>query len=118
MLVTIIRRPDGEAPEWVRDAWIGLRLPAACPRRHVMRSFGVLSGPTGLFQWLWAVLSGRSIRVEGYAVNAKEAVDLLGAAGRPDAAAWWREHAPHLLDGCQYFAFEAAACQAGDERAT
>ena len=45
----------------------------------------------------------------GYAVNARDAVDLLQAKD-PTAAAWWRQHCAHLLDGKRWFLFPTAGC--------
>jgi hypothetical protein len=110
MFVTIIRRPDGEAPEWVREAWVGLTLPTACPHKHVLRTVGVLSVAPRFWAHVWAFLRGRAIRVEGYTVNAKEAVDLLSGCN-PPAARWWRDNLPHLLRGRSVFVFEAEECE-------
>jgi hypothetical protein len=40
-----IRSPIDEAPEWVRDAWIGVSIPLLIPSRRMVRGFGVLTGP-------------------------------------------------------------------------
>lgn len=110
MLIRIVRRPDGEAPEWVRNAWVGVSLQTHCEHVHKMRGFGVLSGPTSCLAQLWASLTGRSIAMEGYLVDAAAAVDRLEEAS-PPAARWWREHVPHLLEGRGVFMFEASACR-------
>lgn len=75
--ILIIQRPIGEAPEWVRDAWIGLQVPVVQPRRKAWLTVGVVTGPRTLLGRIWAVLGGRSDKVTGYAVNARIAVDLL-----------------------------------------
>jgi hypothetical protein len=110
MFVKIVGRPSGEAPEWVRDAWIGLRLPLALRRKRKWIGHGVLTGPRGLIPQLWAFIRGRTIRTTGYAVNAKIAVDRL-AETSPAAASWWRENVPMVLDGRRYFVFDEDACQ-------
>ena len=110
MNIRIVHRPIGEAPEWVRDAWIGLSLPLASKHEREWRSLGVLTGPRHWLSRMWAVLSGKTFMVRGYMVNAKAAVDHL-AGHHPSAAAWWREHAPHMLTGGRYFAFDSAACE-------
>jgi hypothetical protein len=51
------------------------------------------------------------LRVSGYAVNAKVAVDLL-AEINSEAADWWRQNVPALLNGRCYFIFDEQACQA------
>ncbi|HEX8525478.1 hypothetical protein [Allosphingosinicella sp.] len=109
MDVTIIRRPDGEAPEWVRDAWIGLRLPVARPQSTMWRAFGILSVGPGLLAQLVALIRDRSIPIEGYAVKAEIAVRLL-AERNPVAADWWSQNTPKLLDGRSLLVFEEAAC--------
>lgn len=110
MNIRIVRRPIGEAPEWVRDEWIGLSLPLALKRERQWRGLGVLTGPHGWLPQLWALFSGKSFNVMGYAVNAKTAVEQL-AERNPSAAAWWREHTPQMLNGRRYFVFDAAACE-------
>lgn len=110
MNIRIVQRPIGEAPEWVRDAWIGLSLPLASKREREWRSLGVLTGPHGWLSQIWATFSGKTFLVRGYMVNAKAAVDQL-SDHHPSAAAWWREHTPHMLTGRRYFVFDAAACE-------
>jgi hypothetical protein len=110
MHITITRRPIGEAPEWVRDAWIGLSLPTVQKSSRVWRSVGVLTGPHTALAQLWAVLRGQSFQVSGYAVKAKVAVDLL-AETQPAAAEWWRQNAPKIVDGRSDFIFDADACE-------
>ncbi|MGF7152144.1 hypothetical protein FHS96_005813 [Sphingomonas zeicaulis] len=110
MNIKIVRRPIGEAPEWVRDAWIGLSLPLASKRECDWRSLGVLTGPRRWFSQLWAIFSGKTFVVRGYMVNARAAVDQL-ADHHPIAAASWREHTPHMLTGHRYFVFDGAACE-------
>ncbi|MFG6283566.1 hypothetical protein [Sphingomonas sp. S6] len=110
MNIRIVQRPIGEAPDWVRDAWIGLSLPLASKREREWRSLGVLTGPPGWLSQIWAMVSGKTFLVRGYMVNAKAAVDQL-ADNHPSAAAWWREHTPHMLTGRRYFTFDTAACE-------
>ena len=113
MHVTIIGRAAGEAPEWVRDAWIGLQLPLLIPGEREWRSIGVLTGPTGYFRGLWAILRGRTCRTRGYVIDAKAAVDILARAN-PEAAAWWRENAAQRLTGHTGFVFEKEVCLLGE----
>jgi hypothetical protein len=113
MHVTIIGRPAGEAPEWVRDAWIGLRLPLGDPHKRNWRGTGVLTGATGFSSQLWALIRGRTVLTRGYLVQAKESVETLERAN-PAAAAWWRENAPHLLTGVGGFVFEEEVCRPDD----
>jgi hypothetical protein len=110
MLIEIVRRPIGEAPEWVRDAWIGVRIPLARDKMKRWHGVGVLSGPHGFMAQLWCLFRGRAEWIDGYAVNAKLAVDALHQR-HPDAALWWRENASMWLDGRRNFVFDADACR-------
>lgn len=114
MRVTIIARPAGEAHEWVRDAWIGLRLPLLHPERRSWRGTGVLTGPRGYFGHLWAMMRGRTEKMPGYLVDAQAAVAILARAN-PAAAAWWRDHASHVLDAG--FIFDQEACRMEEDEA-
>jgi hypothetical protein len=109
MEITITRRPIGEAPEWVRDAWIGLSLPTSRPER-VWRGVGVLTGPSNPLLLWWALVRGRTLTVSGYAVDARVAVALL-ADKHPAAAQWWRENTPDLIASGRGFIFDAEACE-------
>lgn len=62
------------------------------------------------FPYLWAVLTGKTFVMQGYAANAAAVVECLGRA-HPTAAEWWREHAPVLLTGGRCFVFDADACE-------
>jgi hypothetical protein len=105
MRIRIVRRPIGEAPAWVRDAWTGLSLPLATPSAHTTHGFGVLSTPSSRLGEIWAILRGKSIKMNGYFVDARLAVELLEVT-RPEAAQWWRDNAPRMLDGTRYFIFD------------
>lgn len=112
--IRIIACPPGEAPQAVREAWIGLELPlppGRGNRRRAWRSSGVLTGPRLWWQQLIRLGTGRAERNDGYVVNALEAVNAL-ALKSPDAAGWWREQCPHMLTGRRYFVFAAECCKA------
>lgn len=111
MYIRIVKRPAGEAPEWVRDAWIGVRLPTKRDRPRDRIGLGVLSGPHGHFQQLLFWLRGKTFRVTGYAVNALEAVELLSVKNA-EAAEWWRSNCPRLLDGHRNLVFQPNECEA------
>jgi hypothetical protein len=105
MNVRIVKRPDGEAPEDVRGAWIGLSVPVLRHYSRIKRrGTGVLSGPRSwLAMWLKEVV-GPLPRMRGYAVDTVAAIDLLENIN-PLAAAWWRKNTPHLFEpgGCLFF---------------
>jgi hypothetical protein len=114
--VRIVRPPIGEAPEWVRRAWVGLELPLAVPQAVTLETSGVLTGPRSWPGYWWARLTGRLQVVSGYVVASDRAIDLLGRS-RPEAAAWWRTHAPDFCQPGAEFIFDAPACEPSPEPA-
>ena len=109
-MVRIIARPEGEAPEAVRDAWIGLELPLLYAQPVETLGFGVLTGPK--YRWLENLLCrlGRAQRISGYVVPADEAVERL-AGKDPEAARWWRENAARYIQPGASFVFDEPACE-------
>ena len=111
MHITIIRRPLGDAPEWVRDAWIGMRLPTVQSTESSWEVVSVLTGPLpALSQW-WDAIRGRVNHMTGYAVRVDVAVGLLA---EKDAAAahWWEKNTPGMIERGDTFIFDSAACRA------
>jgi hypothetical protein len=109
--IRIVAVPPGEAPEEVRKAWIGVRIPLPLfhKRSKEWRSAGVLSGPQTLFARVSALLSNRLERKEGYAVAVVEAIAALEAQD-PEAAKWWRENTPQLIKPGKAFVFPSEVC--------
>jgi hypothetical protein len=52
-----------------------------------------------------ALVSGRFNSTEGYLVHAPEALAILESA-HPEAAVWWKTHAPHYLRPRRKFLFQ------------
>jgi hypothetical protein len=100
--------PPGEAPAWVREKWVGLKLPlrqrSSQPGRY--RGAGVLTSPRGLVAMIKALLGGRIPYHEGYLVDALKAVEILEEV-HPEAAAWWRKNTPHLMRPNRRLLFQA-----------
>ncbi len=111
MNIRIVKTPPGEAPEEIRKAWVGVvvPLPRFSPLQKTWTS-GVVSGPRSRFGFLIAALSGRLERKLVYQVSGREAVDAL-AAHSPQAAAWWRQYAPHVLRRGSRLGFPADVCE-------
>ena len=108
--IRIVAPPIGEAPLWVREAWVGLELPLADYRRVTIPTIGVLTGPTDVAGQILANLTGRSKLVEGFIVRSAEAIGIL-ARTAPDAAAWWRENTPAYLKPDVTFVFDSPCCE-------
>lgn len=126
MNVRIVERPSDEAPDDVRDAWIGLSLPVLqrYSRAVERRGFGVLSGPRNRLEaWVKSQaivikkLVGNSPRARCYMVDTTAAVDLLEKEN-PMAAAWWRTNATHLFKPgfCLLFEEECCAVEVQDNK--
>ena len=78
--IRIKKTPHGEAPEWVRQAWVGLILPCAPVMVFEKERKGVLSNED-------------CKKDGGYIINVpqKTALRLL-ARKSPKAADWWKQH--------------------------
>ena len=109
MNVRIVKRPLGEAPENIRDAWISLLLPVDPRYPHLIncKVGGVLSIQKP-FPARPEEVDGPSMR--GYLVNAMAAINLLEESS-PSAAAWWRLNTPFLLRAGQMLHFDEECCE-------
>ena len=108
--IRIDRVPTGEAPLWVREAWIGLHLPIyGPPQETITLSVGVLSGPKTWLGDVVALIMGRTGRTTGYRVAAWKAVALLNEI-RPDAAIWWEQNAAAMIQPSRVFIFDSPCC--------
>jgi hypothetical protein len=96
--VRVVRTPPGEAPETIRRAWVGVKLPLRRwetePCLH--QTEGVLSQR----------MRGTGV---GYAVSARAAVNAL-ASHSPEAAEWWRTNSPHFRERGQLW-FPVDVCE-------
>ena len=114
--IRIVKRPQGEAPESIRDAWVGLRLPVlprdARPRER--KAFGVLSMPKLWFLRDIKTFLGLAERRSGFMVKTESAVDVLRGVS-PEAAEWWTTNASHLFKPSIYLLFEEECCVLEEE---
>ena len=108
--VKIVSTPRGEAPEHVREAWIGLVLPLAQPGKRRVAAAGILTGPRTFIGSLIGLVTGRYERREGYVVESAKAIAILDNS-RPEAAQWWQKNTPHLLLPGHLFIFDSEACE-------
>jgi len=84
--IVIVAVPPGQAPDWVRQAWVGLEIPVVEVEGGDQR--GVLGGPAE--------------NVDGYKVSGDVAISRLSGV-HPKAANWWRDNAPNVLMGALVF---------------
>ena len=108
--IKIIKRPAGEAPEWVRDAWIGLELIAVNNAPAKTYGFGVVSGPKSRLGQIFGLITGRAVRYDGFAVRSAQAIALLSAQNI-EAANWWRENCPEFTRPEGGLLFQADECE-------
>ena len=110
MNVRVVRMPLGDAPEWVREAWVGLSLPitGVGPRRW--RAITAAGGPATIMDYVRARLTGRTTVIVGYEVNGKIAIERLGGLNAA-AAAWWLEQSPAWAAGTVSFLFDTNSCE-------
>ena len=106
--------PAGEAPSWVREKWVGLKLPLTGPLSvGVFRGSGVLTGPRNPLSSILALIARQLPRTEGYIVDALTAVRILESA-HPEAAAWWKANAAHLIRPDRRFVFQKDVGHVGE----
>lgn len=90
--IRITKIPPGQAPDWVRERWVGLELPI------VKVSRGVKMG----------VMGGKAENPRGYAVKTRTAIEIL-KQNSPEAAKWWEESFFATLAG--HLIFKADVCE-------
>ena len=109
MLIEIVNRPTGEAPDWVRDAWIGLHIPLKEENTITAETFNAGNAPRTQLGFVIARLMGRSELKTGYVVSSKTAVEIL-AASHIKAAEWWVDNVPNILNPEMILIFNEQAC--------
>ncbi|MGI4788689.1 MAG: hypothetical protein ACRYFS_07540 [Janthinobacterium lividum] len=108
--IKIIAVPPGEAPQQVREAWVGIVLPLALPGQARGLNAGVLTGPKTSLARLWWRLTKRGSSGVGYLVESAVAISLLSER-HPWAAQWWQQNAPDFLKAERRFMFAAEVCE-------
>jgi hypothetical protein len=94
--IRIVDVPDGEVPEEIRRAWVGLVLPLADghpPKPKATHTFGVLS-----YRWKkWLPRRRAKYPVaENFIVPGIAAIQVLKKSDRY-AAEWWIKNTPYFL---------------------
>jgi hypothetical protein len=98
--IRIIDVPPGEAPQSIREQWVGLVLPLALGLSDSWETEA-----TG-------VVSAKALDepVNGYMVNIEDAMTVL-ARKSPEAVSWWREHFPQLFRDAGGLVFDENVCE-------
>ncbi|MEO9819228.1 MAG: hypothetical protein ABJ370_23035 [Paracoccaceae bacterium] len=110
MIIEITSTPPGESPEWVRTAWIGVKVQTLDDTPVTVPTVSSVGGPRSIPGQIWHHLRGKTIMRKGYLVNARDAVGLL-ALQSEEAARWCIENAPQMLNPDQNFMFEETCCR-------
>lgn len=95
--VRVVSVPPGEAPDWVRQAWVGVELPTRHKEPKAFTGFGVRTGR----------LDSADM---GYEVDGAAAVRAVAAVD-PAAAEWWRVNAPGVTANGYTLVFPADVCE-------
>ncbi len=93
--IKIISMPAGEAPEEIREAWVGLVIPLTDHPLKDPRHIGVLGGAPS------------KENEDGYEVTVTDALNTLRQAGKTKVANWWF---PHLI-GRGHLVFGKKFCE-------
>lgn len=109
MRILVTSVPAGEAPEAIREQWVGLRLPLHpdTPGLSRAQTVGVVSGRPSLWRRLLGLKTSGAR--SGYLVPFASAIDALSAKS-PEAADWWRTNAVFAVDDQACLFFHASCC--------
>lgn len=101
--IKVTKDPGGEAPEWVRLAWLEV------PR---LRSVGRTANRRTRTESVTGLVSRQRVRAKpSYRVVAQEAVEALALVNRP-AAAWFRANCPYVFKELGHaFEFPERCCE-------
>lgn len=110
MLFEVVSAPEGASPQWVRDAWVGVQFKAlqGAPVSMPTQSAAARSGrvPRIMAQRASGVTERR-----GYPTKARDVLGLL-ALHNAEAARWYIDNAPQMLNPDQVFLFDERHCHA------
>ena len=93
--IRITNTPPGQAPEWVRKAWIGLELPVD---ESIDAQKGTQIGARG----------GKPENSGGYPIRTEDAISSLREKS-PKAARWWETNVP--LELVPNLVFKREVCE-------
>jgi hypothetical protein len=96
--IRIVKTPSGEASEWVRKAWVGLKIPI----------FGNQNLPTVSTSHVGVLSRKKQQSFMVYRVLAIEAFELLMNL---EAEEWWYDNCPHLFEEGMLLTFKEDVCE-------
>jgi len=95
--ICIFSTPPGQAPDWVREAWVGVIIPLSEPA-NVGHQRGALGGSPQ--------------NQNGYCVKGSDAIERL-EGHNPEAAKWWKDNVP--LENITHLVFSRDVCSIVEE---
>ncbi len=110
MLFEVVSAPEGASPQWVRDAWVGVQFEALQGAPVSMPTQSAATRTGGLSRMLAQRPSGVTER-RGYPTKARDVLGLL-ALHNAEAARWYIDNAPQMLNPDQVFLFHERHCHA------
>ncbi len=96
--IRIIAAPPGQAPPWVREAWVGLEIPTV-EHEASGDSVGVLDRERE-----------SAMNQGGYQVYGHDAIEALKAHDGA-AAKWWLDNAAGAVSGTAILVFSRDVCE-------
>lgn len=98
-IIRIIKTPDGEAPEHIREAWIGCELPCM---------------PVAGYYSITGILTKTSKKAQyGFCVPQDDALQVLARSGATLAFEWWQRYDHPRANKYFIFLFEEAEILGG-----
>ena len=98
-VIRIVQMPEGQAPDEIKMQWIGLELPC-----HPFEGYPDQCMDEGVLDHNPVERNER-----GFSVPQDKAIEALEAAGRTDAARWWRDRGFPIPDGL--FGFDTPSAE-------
>lgn len=111
MIIEITSPPEGSSPDWVRRAWVGMKIRTVQDEVTTVPTVSAVQGEGRGLTSLLVRLQRKTVLRTGYLVNAKDALGLLSLQNE-EAACWCIEHTPQMLNPEQVFLFEESCCRA------
>ena len=107
MLFEVTKAPDGDSPQWVRDAWVGVQFKSLQGAPVTMPTRAANAQSKGFGRGAKSEIMER----RGYSVGARDVLGLL-ALRSSEAAQWYIQNVPQMLDPDQVFMFDETCCRA------
>lgn len=113
--VEITACPEGDAPKWVREQWVGMTLELAAKGIHEIEAVGVLSKTQSFWSRLFFGANSSSYCMKAYKIDGAQAVSRLRHVSS-EAAEWWHNNVPDTCVPGSVLLFEEEVCRPVETR--